>query len=930
MKKIKFAIVAFSVSLSIIIGLSALHIARRNNIFASGDKTEITGSVDDYIKSQEKEKAHKASEALWVIENYDFPFDVENEEFKKGVKNIKKLGFKTLLIDSVAYSEKGEKKPEDEKLIEALKYLKEEKLKVYLKVDSAFGDKTVGDIAEYTSGILLCCGETNAEKLNDYLLKIRTLITLNNPKAKLYASVPLTMDLTAFNKRSANGFYFEAKEKENFELLKKWSYALNLSGTDMILNFDLNAVLKGEAEPKAPLSSVYESEVFSAVSTRSFNSYKAVKANKENSFSAIRKYTDEGLYPAISLREMGITGYSGEVLESSEFTSEIEIYGSDVFPVYINGEKIFLGESGSVRRSFVLEEGMNEFEITSGLKSVTYRVNVTFNGDLLKSVTPEGEISLYPKEKTMVTAIAYYKSDLIVKVGTKTYKAKPVDSSATGYVAFSAKIDMPKTKEEIASLGMITVIASCGGESMQLKGANIVPASEPVITLPEEEKTTTPIKIENYVPSIPGSVIENSPTLGPVVTTPTSPPQNLTPSYGNYTGKEMAMVNVPYADTRPLVFGDDTYSPETSALAYGTMDYITAQSEAYSKELNEQIYFYELSSGVKIKREDAQLISRPNLSDNKLSVLSSSGENGTLKIRLSTLWKVPYKISFTPQSYFSQYGTKFNLTSFNANYIAVTFYHTYAVEGSVNFSLSNVISNATWDISESNKTVTLYMPLRALGDYYGCSLEYDENGFMVLTIHNKPQTLSGSVILLDPGHGGKDPGALGYSGAVEESDINLSIAYYTMTALQQRGATVYSTRSGDEAKELEERKAIARAMKPDLFVSIHSNGSEKKESIGTSTYYYKPFSKELAYNIYSEMLAVFKGVLYSGQAEYYDAISDGAPYYPFSVLRLDECPSVLIETGYVTNDAECYKLIQPSYQQYLGEAIAKGIEKTIG
>ena len=99
--------------------------------------------------------------------------------------------------------------------------------------------------------------------------------------------------------------------------------------------------------------------------------------------------------------------------------------------------------------------------------------------------------------------------------------------------------------------------------------------------------------------------------------------------------------------------------------------------------------------------------------------------------------------------------------------------------------------------------------------------------------------------------------------------------------------------------------------------------------IGTATYYYKPFSKKLASNIYNEMLSVFKSNLYSGQANIYDSISDGAPYYPFSVTRLDECPSVLIETGYVTNNDECYKLIQPYNQQLLGEAIARGIEKTI-
>ncbi|MBR5437716.1 MAG: N-acetylmuramoyl-L-alanine amidase, partial [Clostridia bacterium] len=213
--------------------------------------------------------------------------------------------------------------------------------------------------------------------------------------------------------------------------------------------------------------------------------------------------------------------------------------------------------------------------------------------------------------------------------------------------------------------------------------------------------------------------------------------------------------------------------------------------------------------------------------------------------------------------------------------------------------------------------------------YYGTSVEYDENGYMVIKVHNKPQTLQGAVILLDPGHGGNDPGALGINKQVHESDINLAVAYATRDALRAKGATVYLTRQGNETLSLEERRNIMHSVDPDLFVSIHSNGAENKNAIGTSVYYYKGFSHPLAYNIYSEMIGVFKNNLYYGQQDLYDDLSDGARFYPFYVTRGDDCPSVLIETGYVTNDAECYKLIQSSTHQLFGQAIAAGIEKTV-
>ena len=123
---------------------------------------------------------------------------------------------------------------------------------------------------------------------------------------------------------------------------------------------------------------------------------------------------------------------------------------------------------------------------------------------------------------------------------------------------------------------------------------------------------------------------------------------------------------------------------------------------------------------------------------------------------------------------------------------------------------------------------------------------------------------------------------------------------------------------------------MVRSLKPDLFVSIHCNGNTDKTKIGTAVYYYKPFSFKLANNIYNQLLAVFKNNLYYGQSNLYDDIADGTVYYPFSVARLEDCPSVLIETGYITNDSECLKLIDSSNQQKLANAIAMGIEASLG
>ena len=541
--------------------------------------------------------------------------------------------------------------------------------------------------------------------------------------------------------------------------------------------------------------------------------------------------------------------------------------------------------------------------------------------NLIDSVSPDDEIYVSPKEKILISVVAYSKAEVSVRVGTKRYTAKPADADADGYTAFTVKVTMPKTEEEILALGTISVTAICGESSLQMSGAAVYPAEKMSQTTTSQPTTT--LSAGNYVPDLPNDAYEFTTVISQSNNIPTTTPH----ISSGFTGNQMCVVTNNFADTWPLISGDDTYVPYYTPLINGTMDYVTAASEAYNEDDGEMVYFYELSSGRKVKRESVQLIAQQNLVKNNISVVSSSSQGGTLTVKLKTDWKVPYAFTYNPQNYYSAGGKKYHVTSFSANYLQMTFYHTASAGGNIDTSGSDVIASASWNVS--GDTATLTMPLRFAGKYYGYSIEYDANGCMVITIHNKPQSLSGSVILLDPGHGGNDPGALGFSGGVYESNVNYALAYYTKLSLEAKGATVYMTRGGDTAVELETRKAMVRSLKPDLFVSIHCNGNTDKNKIGTAVYYYKPFSYSLANNIYNQLLTVFKNNLYYGQSNLYDDISDGAIYYPFSVARLEDCPSVLIETGYVTNDNECLKLIDTANQQKLASAIVQGIENTL-
>ncbi len=548
--------------------------------------------------------------------------------------------------------------------------------------------------------------------------------------------------------------------------------------------------------------------------------------------------------------------------------------------------------------------------------------------DIVRYIMPTDEITAQPGEKITVTVIADCNAEITLKVGTQRYEAEKEDD-AEGYTAFKGEITMPESKMEIDSLGKVTVIARLGEETVQLEGPKIISGEEMTTLFPGNytENTTvdksTKFDIGNYLPEITNDAYKNTQKITTTtVYTPTS-----TYQYTPFVGNQMCVVTAAYADTKPITTHDDLV-PYYTPLVAGTIDYVTGESSGYNVDEDETEYYYELQSGRKIKREAVTLIEKRDMGNNSLSVISSVCTDGKMKITLSTKWKVPYDLNYTPQNYYHGYRKNYNVTSFTASAVEFTFHYTDSASGTVDTSGSDVVSSAFWSVDANARKAKLILPLKNAGCYYGSSVEYDQAGNMVITVNRKP-TASRGVVVLDAGHGGSDPGAAGLNNQVRECDVNILVTYAAMQELQRRGVTVYLTRYQDEKMLLEERKAITRSIKPDLFVSVHSNGSENPGSKGTSTYYFKPFSFPLATNIYNELLSVHRNSFYYGRAELYNELADAVQYYPFGVTRIEDCPSVLVEIGYVTNDEECYKLIETENQQLLGKAIAEGIIKTL-
>lgn len=214
-------------------------------------------------------------------------------------------------------------------------------------------------------------------------------------------------------------------------------------------------------------------------------------------------------------------------------------------------------------------------------------------------------------------------------------------------------------------------------------------------------------------------------------------------------------------------------------------------------------------------------------------------------------------------------------------------------------------------------------------------------------------------IVVDPGHGGHDPGAIG-AGGTKEKDVVLQIGLKLAHKLKEElGVDVVLTRSTDEFIELQERTAIANKVGADLFVSVHANASLNRSASGIETYYLNLAKTEKAAQLAAkengttlEKVSLLQAVLFDLMANYklndsahlaeevqkavygkvngqYSAKNLGVKQGPFYVLVGATMPSILVETAFVSNEREEGRLKDPRYQDVTAEGIMAGIKAYI-
>ncbi|MCU0377778.1 MAG: N-acetylmuramoyl-L-alanine amidase [Bacteroidales bacterium] len=229
-----------------------------------------------------------------------------------------------------------------------------------------------------------------------------------------------------------------------------------------------------------------------------------------------------------------------------------------------------------------------------------------------------------------------------------------------------------------------------------------------------------------------------------------------------------------------------------------------------------------------------------------------------------------------------------------------------------------VIDKLTWE-QTSPETFRVFVNLKT-EDIWGYDIQPSGKS-LVLRVKYPPsydlsaaRPLTGLKIAIEAGHGGSGTGAIGLSGLVEK-EINLDLSFRLGDLCAAMGAEVIQVRDSDRDMTLTEKRNIAIGSGADMLISIHANagGRGYLSVAGTSTYWHNPFWAPLAQTIYDRLLE-------TGLPEFGVVGS-----FNYTVTRVSQMPSVLVEQAFMTHAEDEEKLADPDFRQQMAQKIYEGI-----
>jgi|LSQX01.2.fsa_nt_gb N-acetylmuramoyl-L-alanine amidase len=561
-----------------------------------------------------------------------------------------------------------------------------------------------------------------------------------------------------------------------------------------------------------------------------------------------------------------------------------------------NGTNIQRASCGAFAFDVMLELGENVYEFIYGDEVKTFNIN--YEMSLISGVSPKGKITAKGGTEIEISATCKAQSEVYAEInGTKI---DLVPSGSGDMVLYSATCLLPVVSEN-TELGNIKIYANHNGETETYTAGSVTVIGMTV----------------DYSYFVSAAPYAEEPIYTSLYQTNTV----LKTAYSNHGLGTAPMVEVlkNHAECTPNENADDKSSPLTTPLLQGTFDYITGVC-SYEDEL-----MFNLQCGKKIYEKQVKVLQNGyKMPQNRLSAVGCEIKSDATELKIASDWAVPTNVILNPQNYYANaQGRPFAVASVDSSYLDIVFYYTDRVFDTFDVSKSKSISAVEWiNVGVSGNT-TLRIHFKLAGYFYGYHIELVGNTYKI-RVNDRPAVQKTKTVMLDAGHGFDDTGTYSVYSGIYEKDINLSLAWRVKNKLEQQGINVVMTRYGDEDVTLDERTLVGRTS-PDCFVSIHCDGDPNTTtSSGTHTFYYYNYSMPLASSIHSNLVTAYQSIYPVGTPEY-AAINKGAKFFPYQVTRLEECPSVLVECGYLTNVSDCNVLISEGGQELISGAIANGI-----
>ncbi len=616
-----------------------------------------------------------------------------------------------------------------------------------------------------------------------------------------------------------------------------------------------------------------------------FFSYEQLVANTGKSTTALLNYYEgkidtTALYKELTMvlpTKLNFTTYEPYVKFQGTFDQN--------FDIYFNGELINLNEAGNFYFQEELDVGVNTFTFQNKANTVKY--SITRKVKVLQNIEPAAGNTINVEERTRisVTVTAYKGSVVTATLNGKTItlteqesQSDDIDSNSY-YTKFTGFFTAPEGKiGEEQNLGKITINGSYAdfvyesGEGSTVVVNAIDPQAEPTKLV----KITT----DNCM------------------------------TYDYYTTD-----NIPVPVSPRLPAG--TLDPYVKTVSY----YVSDQG------VDKTVDYYLTASGKRIKASDAELIDGYTIVDNPASVTNTYVSNTDTIMTINMKQQIPFTVSFSPCDFYSVSGVDYFLKTFNATTVYITFDYLSEFSGTPSFSSDSIFSSGEWGYTtvDGEDKIQLKLTLRKPGVFAGYTTSYDGNGNLTFTFNGYRSSVSGATIVIDPGHGYSrspssiDPGAVG---EVVEQKINLALAKKVTAKLQALGANAIMLPTDTTYINVYERSSYARQYNPDMYISIHCNAFSTDTSVrGVETHYFTPFSRELAGFVTSRMAAYYENNVYG------DGVNRNRGCFRnyFAVTLQYDFPSILIESGFVTNYQEAMALANETHQDGLANAIVQGI-----